>query len=143
MVREKGNLLRYGALMNFIAAIAETRIEEAERKGEFKDLPGRGKPLELEDDSMIPPELRMAYKALKNGGYLPPEMQLRKDIHSALDLLEYMEDEKERYSQMQKVNLLFERIKNMRGKKIAIDEEDEYYRSIVERITLQSSKIKE
>lgn len=92
---------------------------------------------------MIPAELRMAYKALKNGGYLPPEMQLRKDIHSALDLLEYMEDEKERYTQMQKVNLLFERIKSMRGKRIAIDEEDEYYKSIVERITLQSMKIKE
>ncbi|NDV24089.1 DnaJ family domain-containing protein [Desulfovibrio sp. JC022] len=129
--------------MFFIAAIAESKIKEAERKGEFKDLPGKGKPLELEDDSMIPPELRMAYKALKNGGYLPPEMQLRKDIHSALDLLEYMEDEKERYTQMQKVNLLFERIKNMRGKEIAIDEEDEYYKSIVERITLQSRKIKE
>lgn len=129
--------------MFFIAAIAESRIKEAERKGEFKDLPGKGKPLELEDDSMIPAELRMAYKALKNGGYLPPEMQLRKDIHSALDLLEYMEDEKERYTQMQKVNLLFERIKSMRGKRVAIDEEDEYYKSIVERITLQSMKIKE
>ena len=129
--------------MNFITAIAETRIEEAERKGDFKDLPGKGKPLELEDDSMIPAELRMAYKALKNGGYLPPEVQLRKDIHSALDLLEYMEDEKERYKQMQKVNLLFERIKNTRGKEIAIGEEDEYYKSIVERISLQSRKIKE
>ncbi|MFW5500614.1 MULTISPECIES: DnaJ family domain-containing protein [unclassified Maridesulfovibrio] len=129
--------------MYFIAAIAESRIKEAERKGEFEDLPGKGKPLELEDDSMIPPELRMAYKALKNSGYLPPEMQLRKDIHSALDLLEYMEDEKERYTQMQKVNLLFERIKNMRGKEIAIDEEDEYYKSIVERITLQSRTTKE
>ncbi|WP_421903983.1 DnaJ family domain-containing protein [Maridesulfovibrio sp.] len=129
--------------MYFIAAIAESRIKEAERKGEFEDLPGKGKPLELEDDSMVPPELRMAYKALKNGGYLPPEMQLRKDIHSALDLLEYMEDEKERYTQMQKVNLLFERIKNMRGKEIAIDEEDEYYKSIVERITLQSRITKE
>lgn len=129
--------------MFFIAAIAESRIKEAERKGDFKDLPGKGKPLELDDDSMIPAELRMAYKALKNGGYLPPEMQLRKDIHSALDLLEYMEDEKERYTQMQKVNLLFERIKSMRGKRIAIDEEDEYYKSIVERITLQSMKIKE
>ncbi len=44
---------------------------------------------------------------------------------------------------MQKVNLLFERIKNMRGKEIAIDEEDEYYKSIVERITLQSRTTKE
>lgn len=129
--------------MYFIHAIAEAKIKESERKGEFKNLSCMGQPLEYEDDSMIPPDLRMAYKALKNAGYLPPEMQLRKDIHSALDLLEHMADEKERYAQMQKVNLLFERIKSSRGKKISIDEEDEYYKSIVERMTLHSKKFKE
>ncbi|WP_320171534.1 DnaJ family domain-containing protein [Maridesulfovibrio sp.] len=128
--------------MYFIHAIAEAKIKEAERNGEFDDLPCKGRPIEYEDDSMIPQELRMAYKALKNAGYLPPEMQLTKDIHSALDLLEHMEDEKERYVQMQKVNILFERIKSTRGKKISIDAEDDYYKSIVERITLHSKKLK-
>lgn len=129
--------------MYFIHAIAEAKIRESERKGEFDDLPCKGHPIEYEDDSMIPAELRMAYKALKNAGYLPPEMQLHKDIHSALDLLENMEDEKERYVQMQKVNILFERVKSSRGKKISIDAEDEYYKSIVERITLHSKRFKE
>lgn len=129
--------------MYFIATIAEARIKEAERKGEFENLSCMGRPIEYEDDSMIPPDLRMAYKALKNAGYLPPEMQLKKDIHSALDLLEHMEDEKERYTQMQKVDLLFARIKNMRGRKISIDAEDEYYKSIVARMTLHSKKFKE
>ncbi|WP_432738576.1 DnaJ family domain-containing protein [Maridesulfovibrio sp. FT414] len=129
--------------MYFIHAIAEAKIKEAERNGEFDDLPCKGRPIEYEDDSMIPQELRMAYKALKNAGYLPPEMQLRKDIHTALDLLEHLEDEKERYVQMQKVNMLFERIRSMRGRKISIDAEDEYYKSIVERITLHSKKSKE
>ncbi|CCO23002.1 DnaJ family domain-containing protein [Maridesulfovibrio hydrothermalis] len=129
--------------MYFISAIAEAKIKESERKGEFDNLSCNGRPINYEDDSMIPPDLRMAYKALKNAGYLPPEMQLRKDIHSALDLLEHMEDEKKRYLQMQKVNLLFEQVKSMRGTKISIDEEDEYYKSIVERMTLHSKKFKE
>ncbi|SDK45669.1 protein of unknown function [Maridesulfovibrio ferrireducens] len=129
--------------MFFIAALAEAKIKESERKGEFKNLPCSGKPLKLEDDSMIPSELRMAYKALKNAGYLPPEMQLRKDIYSALDLLESMEEEKERYCQMQKVNVLFGKIKKMRGQKISIDTEDTYYQNIVERMTLSSNKFKE
>ncbi|WP_027720580.1 DnaJ family domain-containing protein [Maridesulfovibrio zosterae] len=128
--------------MYFIHAIAEAKIKEAEHKGDFENLSCSGRPIEYEDDSMIPPDLRMAYKALKNAGYLPPEMQLRKDIHSALDLLEHMEDEKERYKQIQKVNLLLERVKNSRGMKISIDEEDTYYKSIVERITLHSNKSK-
>ncbi len=129
--------------MYFIDAIAEAKIKESEAKGDFKNLSCKGKPLTLEDNSMIPAELRMAYKALKNAGYLPQEMQLRKDIHSALDLLESMEEEKERYCQMQKVNVLFEKIKHMRGQKISIDSEDAYYQTIVERMTLNRNKFKD
>lgn len=116
--------------------IAEERIREAQRKGDFDNLEGRGRPLELEDDSMIPQELRMAYKALKNGGYLPPEVQLRKDINTALDLLESMDDEKQRYQQMQKLDYLIYKMKEMRGGKVSIDVEDEYYQSVVERLSI-------
>lgn len=49
-----------------IQFIAEKRIEEAQAKGEFDNLPGRGRPLELEDMSHVPEELRMAYKILRN-----------------------------------------------------------------------------
>ena len=54
-----------------IQSIAERRIEESMAKGDFDDLPGRGKPLELEDDSHVPPELRMAYQVLRNAGCVP------------------------------------------------------------------------
>ena len=50
-----------------IQYIAEKRIAEAMDKGEFDNLPGRGKPLEIEDLSAVPEDLRMAYKILKNG----------------------------------------------------------------------------
>jgi len=50
--------------------LAERRIEEAIARGEFDDLPGAGRPLELDDlDPLVPEELRLACRILKNAGY--------------------------------------------------------------------------
>lgn len=49
---------------------AERHIIEAQRKGEFDNLPGRGEPLILDDDSHVPAELRAGYRLLKNAGCL-------------------------------------------------------------------------
>ena len=76
--------------------IAEERIREAQQAGLFDDLPGKGKPLELEDLSWVPEELRIGYHILKNAHVLPPEAELRKDIHTLEDLLKHIEDEGER-----------------------------------------------
>ena len=48
-------------------------------RGEFDNLPGHGKPLQLEDLSRVPAELRMGYKLLRNAGCLPPELEARKE----------------------------------------------------------------
>lgn len=82
--------------VSFIERIAEQRILEAQRAGMFDDLPGKGKPLELEDLSWVPEELRAGYLILKNAHVLPPEAELLKDIHTLEDLLKYVEDEGER-----------------------------------------------
>jgi len=60
--------------------LAERRIEEALARGEFDDLPGAGRPLELDDDPLVPEELRVAYRILKNAGYVPPEVQTLNEI---------------------------------------------------------------
>ena len=82
--------------VSFVQRIAEQRILEAQRAGEFDDLPGKGKPLELEDLSWVPDDLRIGYHILKNAHVLPPEVELLKDIHTLEDLLKYVEDEGER-----------------------------------------------
>ena len=82
--------------MDAFALIAERRIIEAQRQGAFDDLPGRGKPLTTEDFSAVPEELRMAYKLLKNAGYLPPELQLQQEIVSLRELLARCRGEEER-----------------------------------------------
>ena len=84
--------------------IAEQRIKEALERGEFDNLPGRGEPLKLEDDSNVPEDLRLAYKILKNADCLPPEIEAKKEIRQMEDLLETIPDEKERYKLIKKIN---------------------------------------
>jgi len=40
-------------------------MQEAVGRGEFDNLPGTGKPLALDDDTLVLPELRAAYRVLK------------------------------------------------------------------------------
>jgi hypothetical protein len=61
-------------------ALAERRIEEAIARGELDELPGAGRPLELDDDRLVPEELRLAYRILKNAGYVPPEVEDLREI---------------------------------------------------------------
>jgi hypothetical protein len=76
--------------------IAEEKILEAQRRGDFDNLPGKGKPLQLEDLSWVPEDLRIAYHVLKNAHVLPPEVELLKDIRTLEDLLRHVEEGEER-----------------------------------------------
>jgi hypothetical protein len=82
--------------MSMFARIAEAKILIGIERGEFDDLPGAGKPLELEDLSRIPAHLRAGYKLLRNADALPPEVELRREIHSLGNLLESTSDPAER-----------------------------------------------
>ena len=66
--------------MWFLDRLVEQRIDEARARGDFDDLAGEGRPLQLEDLSLVPEELRAAYILLKNAGYLPPEVRTRQQI---------------------------------------------------------------
>jgi hypothetical protein len=70
-----------------IAKIAEQKIREAIENGDLDNLPGKGKPLNLDDLCDIPPELRLEYKVLKNAGLLPEEVTVRKEITALEELL--------------------------------------------------------
>lgn len=73
--------------MNPLDRIAEQRIAEAIEAGLLENLPGRGKPLELEDLSRVPEDLRGGYLLLKGANVLPEEMALKKEILTLGDLL--------------------------------------------------------
>jgi len=113
--------------------IVEKKIKEAMDKGEFDDLPGRGKPIAFEDDSNIPEDLRLAFKVLKNADYLPPELQLKKEIRQMEDMLEGIPDEKEKYRQIKKINYKIMQL-NLMGKKSPLLEETQvYYKKLTDK----------
>ncbi|MEJ2380144.1 MAG: DUF1992 domain-containing protein [Gammaproteobacteria bacterium] len=67
--------------------LAEKHITEAQQRGELDGLAGEGKPLRFDDEAIVAPELRAAYRLLKNAGYVPPAVQLRREIADAEMLL--------------------------------------------------------
>ena len=78
--------------MDFLNRLVEEKIRRAQEEGVFDDLPGAGKPLELEQDDSIPEDLRLTYKVLKNSGCLPPEVELRREIFSLRQVLDSVTD---------------------------------------------------
>ncbi len=79
--------------MDLIDRLAEQRVSEAVERGELDDLPGAGRPLALEDDTMIPEHLRTAYRVLKNAGCVPPELAARQEIRSLEDLIDALHED--------------------------------------------------
>ncbi len=126
-------------MLNF-EIIAERRIQQAMKDGAFDNLQGKGKPLVFEDDSMIPPDLRMAYKILKNAGFIPPAIQNEREIQHALDMLDQMNDERERYAQVTKLNLMITKGNMMRQRPIYLEADQVYYRKVVEKVKLNSKR---
>lgn len=114
--------------------IAERRILEAIREGAFDDLPGAGQPLELENDSHVPADLRVAYKILKNAGFVPEEVALRKEIVQAEDLLAGMEDTKAKYRQLKKLNFLIMKLNMLRKTHTGMEKTQHYEKKLVERL---------
>ena len=60
--------------------LAEQKIADAVERGELAGLPGEGAPLVLDDDALVPEDLRAAYRLLKNAGYIPPEVDALREI---------------------------------------------------------------
>lgn len=62
-------------------SLTERLIREAQEQGRFDDLPGHGRPLELEDDTFAG-EMAVAHHILRNAGVAPPWIEVDKEIRS-------------------------------------------------------------
>jgi hypothetical protein len=87
-------------------ALVEARIAEAMASGEFDDLPGAGRPLDLDDDAAIAPELRVAHRILKNAGFVPAEVHARREIFELRALLATLIDGQARRQALARLALL-------------------------------------
>ena len=67
-------------MIKALQQIAEQRIAKAIEDGTLKIAGWKNKPLPLDDDAFVPDDLKMAYKILKNSGYVPTEVETGKEI---------------------------------------------------------------
>ena len=101
--------------------IVESIIQEAMARGEFENLPGKGKPIDLTEYFNTPEDVRMAQSMLKNAGMVPIEIELLQEIAALKEKVNSLPDEGEKdkfrtlmeEKQLQ-FNLLLERRKRQR-----------------------------
>jgi hypothetical protein len=65
--------------------VVEERIQEAISRGVFKNLPGKGKPLKLDNQTFVDPEMRLAYRMLRNAGMVPAWLEKQKDLRLEIE----------------------------------------------------------
>ena len=63
----------------------EDHIQKAQQEGKFDNLPGKGKPLNLDDNPFIDPDWRVAHHMLQSSGFTLPWIATRQEIEQALE----------------------------------------------------------
>jgi len=121
-------------MLSGFSKLVEQRIQAAQRDGAFEDLQGAGKPIEFEDDSGVPEDLRLAYKMLKNADFTPPEIEIKKQILQTEDLLGGMRDSREKYQAIKKLNYLVTKLNCLRRTPVNL-EEPQYSEQIIDRLS--------
>jgi len=114
-------------------ALVEARIEHAIERGELAGLPGQGRPIALDDDTCVAPELRLAHRILKNAGYVPEEVELRREITSLAGLIETTEGA-ERARAIARRDWLRARLARRRGDGTSLLEHREYAERVARRL---------
>lgn len=82
--------------MDFFSIMAEENIKKAIEDGQLDNLPGKGKPLKLENLDHVPEELRSSYHMMKNSGYLPEEVKVNKELVSLRELMKAAKSDSEK-----------------------------------------------
>ena len=123
----------------YLHRIAEQKIEQYLKEGRGHDLSHwKNKPLPLKDDmANVPAHLRMAYRILRNAGYVPEEVALQKEIIRIEDMLAHCSDEQVKIKQMKKLEFLRVKLDSKMGKKLQVDVDSPYYSKVVENILVK------
>ncbi len=75
-----GQARKLAKYMSSTQDLVEEQIQKAFRRGEFENLAGEGRPLDLHENPFEPVELRMTFKILKNNDFAPYWIELGKEI---------------------------------------------------------------
>lgn len=114
--------------------IAERRIAEAQARGELDDLPGAGRPLDLDDDALVPADLRVAYRILKNAGYVPPEVEQLRELRQLERCVLAATDEAVRSRAVRRLQALTLALESRRGGRSALAADTAYTMRLLSRL---------
>jgi hypothetical protein len=87
-----------------IESAIEKIIQDAIARGEFDNLEGKGKPLDLTGYFNTPEDIRMAYSLLKSNKFVPEEIELIKEIADLKDEIAACNDESKKTTLRKKLN---------------------------------------
>jgi hypothetical protein len=76
--------------------VLEEQIQRAMSEGKFDNLKGAGKPLNLDDYFATPEDIRAGYTLLKNNEFVPPEIELLREIGILREKIKESTDENEK-----------------------------------------------
>lgn len=119
--------------MEMLDTLVEQRILEAIERGEFDDLPGAGAPLALDDDGMVPESLRVAYRILKNAGYVPPEVIALRELRELERAVNATETPEDRGRLLARMNALLTRTP-LGWPRARLDIEADYFNRVAAKI---------
>ncbi|MGF6856511.1 DnaJ family domain-containing protein [Paraburkholderia sp. CI3] len=119
--------------MKLLDALVEQRIAAAAARGEFDDLPGAGAPLALDDDALVPEEVRVANRILKNAGFVPPAVEQLRALRDLQTELNAVSDQPTRCRLQARMLALDMALESLRGGPMVLPRE--YCRRIAERLS--------
>jgi len=103
-----------------IEKAVEAIIKEAQERGDFDNLKGKGQPIDLDAYFETPEDLRLAYTALKNAGMVSPEVELLQEIAALKERLASTYEETQRnklkkilHDKQLEFNIMMERQKKL------------------------------
>jgi len=104
--------------------IVEEMIKKAQARGEFDNLPGKGKPIDLTEYFEMPEDIRVAQTMLKNAGMTSREVDLLKEIAGLRQILARVVNENKKQEIQKQIqekqiefSLMLERQKKQRREK--------------------------
>jgi hypothetical protein len=116
-------------------ALVEQRILEAQARGEFDRLPGAGRPMDLDEDPLIPDDLRVAWRVLKNAGFVPPEVEALRRLRDAAAEMDRATDRAAKDRALRKLQALSLALGESRpGRQRGLFVEAHYYAKIVSKL---------
>lgn len=120
--------------MKLLDALVEQRIAAAAARGEFDDLPGAGAPQQLDDEPLVPEEVRVANRILKNAGFVPPAVEQLRALRDLENELANVGDDKAAQCRLRARMLALDMaLESLRGGPMVVPHE--YRRRIAERLS--------